>query len=144
MYVPQIDLRSAQAALQAAEEKAGAIGMKAAIVVLDRGGEIVASARMDGAWPGAFDLAIGKAQTARAFHAPSAAFVPAVQPAAPLFSVNTVAGGKYVILGGGVPVEIDGQIAGAIGVSGGTAEQDMAVAAVAAGSCHSTIERKKS
>ena len=64
--------------------------------------------RMDGAWPGAFDLAIGKAQTARSFLAPSAAFVPMIQPAGDLFTVTNVNAGKYVVLPGGVPIEIDG------------------------------------
>lgn len=128
MQTPDIDLNSAKIMLAAAEAHAAILRIRATVVVLDRGGSLVAMTRMDGAWPGAFDLAFGKAMTARAFHAPSSVFAPMIQPGAPLFSVNGVAGGKYVILGGGLPVEEGGQVAGAIGVSGGTLEQDAAIA----------------
>lgn len=123
-----IDLASARTVLAAAEGHAGEIGVKAAIVVLDRGGDLVAMSRMDGAWPGAFDLAHGKASTARSFHAPSAAFVPLIQPGQPLFGINSVAGGRYAILGGGLPIQIDGDVVGAVGVSGGASDQDVAIA----------------
>ena len=94
MYVPQINLAVARAAIEAAERKAAEIGVSATIVVLDRGGEQIAMVRMDGAWPGAFDLAVGKAQTARSFHAPSAAFVAMIQPGAGLYTVNNAVAGK--------------------------------------------------
>lgn len=131
MYLPHISLNTAQAAVAAATQKAAEMGVRATIVVLDQGGEQVAMARMDGAWPGAFDLAVGKAQTARSFHVPSSAFVAMIQPGADLFSVSNAGGGKYVILPGGVPVIHEGHVAGAIGVSGGTGEQDAAIADVA-------------
>jgi uncharacterized protein GlcG (DUF336 family) len=131
MYVPEVGLATARAAIVAAETKAAEIGVRATIVVLDRGGEQIAMARMDGAWPGAFDLALGKAQTARSFHAPSTAFVPMIQPGAGLFTVGNAGAGKYVILPGGLPIELEGHIAGAVGVSGGSGEQDALVAAAA-------------
>lgn len=87
---------------------------------------------MDGAWPGAFDLALGKAQTARSFQIPSSALAPMIQPGEPLFAVNTVCGGRYVILGGGIPIGVDGDVVGAVGVSGGAVEEDVVVAAAAA------------
>jgi uncharacterized protein GlcG (DUF336 family) len=128
VYLPYISLNIAQAAVAAATQKAARMGVRATIVVLDQGGEQVAMARMDGTWPGAFDLATGKAQTARSFHAPSSTFVAMIQPGADLFSVSNTGGGKYVILPGGVPVSHEGHVAGAIGVSGGTGEQDAAIA----------------
>lgn len=131
MYLPHISLNIAQAAVAAATEKAAEIGVRATVVVLDQGGDQIVMARMDGAWPGAFDLAIGKAQTARSFHAPSAAFVAMIQPGADLFSVSNAGGGKYVVLPGGVPISHEGHVTGAIGVSGGTGEQDAAIADVA-------------
>lgn len=131
MYVPQINLAVARAAIEAAERKAAEIGVNATIVVLDRGGEQIAMVRMDGAWPGAFDLAVGKAQTARSFHAPSAAFVAMIQPGAGLYTVNNAVAGKYVILPGGLPIDFDGQIAGAIGVSGSSGENDTLIASAA-------------
>lgn len=139
MYLPHISLKSAQA-LTAATRKAAEMGVEATIVVLDQGGDPVAMARMDGAWPGAFDLAIGKAQTARSLHAPSSAFVAMIQPGADLFSVSNTGGGKYVILPGGIPIIREGHVAGAIGVSGGAGEQDAAIATAAAEAARDDLE----
>lgn len=131
MYVPIISLQQARTIVDSAQKKAFEIGVKATVVVLDHGGEQVAMARMDGAWPGAFDLAVGKAQVARSFHAPSAAFVPMVQPGGDLFAVGSAHAGRYVVLPGGLPIEIDGHVVGAVGVSGGSGDQDSAIAATA-------------
>ncbi len=126
------DLATARDMIAAAEVRAAETGVCANIVVLDHGGDLVAMARMDGAWAGAFDLALGKARTSRAFQAPSSAFVPLIQPGQPLFSVNSVGGGQYVILPGGLPLLFDGRVVGAVGVSGGTPDQDVDIAEAAA------------
>ncbi|KAA0685660.1 heme-binding protein [Neorhizobium sp. P12A] len=81
---------------------------------------------------GTFDLALGKARTSRAFQAPSSAFVHLIQLGQPLFSVNSVGGGQYVILQGGLPLVVNGVLHGALGVSGGTPDQDEAIANAAA------------
>lgn len=127
MYVPQVTLSAAKAAMEAAETRAAEIGIHVAIVIVDRGGKQIAMARMDDAWPGAFDLALGKAQTARSFHAPSATFVPVIR----LFTVGNANAGKYVILPSGVPIELEGHVAGIVGVSGGSGERDALIAAAA-------------
>jgi uncharacterized protein GlcG (DUF336 family) len=127
-----LDLAMARDLIGAAETCATKMGVRASVVVLDHGGDIVAMARMDGAWAGALDLALGKARTSRAFQAPSAAFVPLIQPGQPLFSVNGVAGGQYVILPGGLPLAVGSRLFGAVGVSGGTPDQDMEIAEAAA------------
>ncbi|MDK4717309.1 heme-binding protein [Rhizobium sp. CNPSo 4039] len=127
-----IELAAARDMIAAAEARAAEIGVRASIVVLDHGGDLVAMARMDGAWAGAFDLAMGKARTSRAFEAPSSAFVPLIQPGQPLFSVSSVGSGQYVILPGGVPLLLDGRLAGAVGVSGGTPDHDADIAEAAA------------
>lgn len=127
-----IELAAARDMIAAAEVRAADIGVRSCIVILDHGGDLVAMARMDGAWAGAFDLAVGKARTSRAFQAPSSAFVPLIQPGQPLFSVNSVGGGQYVILPGGLPLLFDGRVVGAVGVSGGTPDQDVDIAEAAA------------
>lgn len=126
-----LDLVSAKTLLSAGEDHAALIGVNATITVVDRGGALVAMVRMNNAWPGGFDLALGKARTASAFHAPSSAFVPMIQPGQPLYSVSCVEGGKYVIVGGGLPITLDGHVIGAVGVSGGSVEQDVAIAEAA-------------
>ncbi|MFQ6242646.1 GlcG/HbpS family heme-binding protein [Sinorhizobium meliloti] len=99
MRVPAISLAVAKATVAAAEKKAADIGIKATIVILDRGGEQIAMVRMDGTWPGAFDLAVGKAQTARSFYSPSAAFNP-----------SNASAWKYVILPGGLLRRSSGRV----------------------------------
>lgn len=123
-----LTLNDAQTAISAAMEAANALGVRATIIVLDAGGDLVAAHRMDGAWAGAFDLALAKAQTARAFAASSGFFTPLVQPGSPLFGVTGVAGGRYLALPGGEPIVIDDGMAGAIGASGGSPDQDEAIA----------------
>ncbi|SCB59122.1 Uncharacterized conserved protein GlcG, DUF336 family [Rhizobium aethiopicum] len=137
-----LELSAARHMIAAAETCAREIGVKATIAVLDHGGNLIAAARMDDAWPGGFDLAVGKAQTARAFQAPSATFVPMIQPGEPLFAVNNVAGGKYVILGGGLPVRSGESIIRAVGISGGRIEQDVAIAEAAVAAFKDRTDRK--
>ncbi|GAC1046344.1 GlcG/HbpS family heme-binding protein [Rhizobium sp. No.120] len=126
-----LELGVARTMIAAAETRAGELGVKATITILDQGGDLVAVTRMDGAWAGGFDLALGKAHTARAFQAPSSTFVPMIQPGEPLFGVNSVAGGRYVIVGGGLPVRSGQNFMGAVGISGGTIDQDVAIAEAA-------------
>lgn len=127
----EIDIASARKMIASAEDWASSLGISATIVVLDAGGDLVAMERMDGAWPGGFDLAHGKAQTSRSFRAPSAAFVPLIQPGQPLYSVNSMHSGRYVIIGGGLPIQLGADCVGSVGVSGGTPEQDVEIAEAA-------------
>lgn len=127
-------LSAARKMIAAAESHAVGIAVRASIVVLDQSDDLIAMARMDGAWAGAFDLALGKARTSRAFQAPSSAFFPLIQPGQPLFSVNNVGGGQYVMLPGGLPLLVDGNLVGAVGVSGGSTNQDEAIANAAVAS----------
>jgi len=134
VLVQTITLDDATKATEAAIVEAGLLNVRATIIVLDAGGELVLATRMDGAWAGAFDLALAKAHAARAFAAPSGAFTPLVQPGAPLFGVSGVAAGKYMTLPGGVPILHQGAVLGSVGVSGGTPDQDHAIAQAGAGS----------
>lgn len=121
-------LAEAQAFGAAAIAAAEGRGVWATVVVLDAGGDLVLALRMDRSWAGAFDLALAKANAARGFAAPSGAFTPLVQLGGPLFGVGGVAGGKYLTLPGGLPLIDRGAVFGAVGVSGGTPEQDEAIA----------------
>lgn len=134
VLVQTITLEDAGKAVDAAIAQAGLLNVRATIIVLDAGGDLVLATRMDGAWAGAFDLALAKAHAARAFAAPSGAFTPLVQPGAPLFGVSGVAAGKYLTLPGGVPILHEGAVLGSVGASGGTPDQDEAIARAGAGS----------
>ncbi|HVJ31900.1 MAG TPA: heme-binding protein [Terriglobia bacterium] len=125
-------LSDAKRMLEAGEAKARSIGIPYNIAVVDAGGALIAFARQDGALIGSIDLAIGKALTARLFDKRTSDLARMAQPGAPLFGIEQSNGGKVVIFGGGLPVEIDGAIVGAVGTSAGTVEQDIAVAEAAA------------
>lgn len=113
---------------EAARTRAEAIGVAENIAVVDVGNNLVTFERMDGAWLGSIDIALGKAYTARAFEIPTAALGEQARPGGPLFGIHETNGGRIVIFGGGIPLTRDHVVVGAIGVSGGSVEQDVTVA----------------
>jgi len=127
-----IKLDDAKRVLAAGESKAKEIGQPMNIAVVDGGGNLLAHVRMDGAWIGSIDVAINKAFTARAFDIATAQLAALSQPKQPFFGIQASNGGRVMIFAGGVPLKRDGQIVGAVGVSGGKGEQDEAVAEAAA------------
>lgn len=123
-----ITLQQAQAAVQAAQQKAQAMGVKMNIAVVDAGANLTAFARMDDAWLGSLDIAIKKAKTARYFDMPTGDLGQASQPGGPLFNIE-VSNGGLITFPGGLPIQDgSGTVIGAIGVSGSTVEDDHAVA----------------
>jgi uncharacterized protein GlcG (DUF336 family) len=123
-----VTLERAMAVVAAARLKAGEIGVPMNIAVVDAGNNLTAFARMDGAWLGSIDIAQGKAYTARAFDMETKTLGQASQPGAPLFGIHASNGGRLIIFAGGIPLKDGDAVAGAIGVSGGTVEQDQEVA----------------
>ncbi|HJR43075.1 MAG TPA: heme-binding protein [Gemmatimonadaceae bacterium] len=115
---------AATKAVAAAEAEARRNNWNVSIAVVDAAGELVAFLRMDGASPSSVDIAPAKARTAARFRRPTKAMEEAV------------AGGRTVLLSfpdvtpveGGVPVIVNGQVVGAVGVSGVTSPQDAQVA----------------
>lgn len=102
------------------------------IAVVDAGGNLVAHVRMDGAWIGSIDIAIKKAWTSRAFDIQTRALGTLSQPDGDFFGIHASNDGRVMIFAGGVPLERDGHVVGAVGVSGGAGKQDQAVAAAGA------------
>jgi uncharacterized protein GlcG (DUF336 family) len=94
-----------------------------AMCVVDAGGHVIASERMDGAALGAMRLAVGKAYTAILWGAPSGAFTESTQPGGDDWGWNTT-DERVVVYAGGIPLFADAQLVGGLGASGGTAEQD--------------------
>jgi uncharacterized protein GlcG (DUF336 family) len=83
---------------------------------------------MDGAWIGSIDISIKKAFTARAFDIATKDLAPLAQPGADFFGIETSNSGRVMIFAGGIPLKRAGKVVGAIGVSGGSGEQDQTVA----------------
>ena len=98
------------------------------IAVADEGGNLVTHVRMDGAWLGSVDISIKKAYTSRAFNIATKDLAAHSQSGGQFFGIHASNGGKIMIFAGGVPLRRDGTVVGAIGVSGGSGEQDHAVA----------------
>ena len=125
----QLNLAGAEVVLEAAKKKAAAMGLKCNVAVVDDGGHLLAFARMDGARPASAATALTKAVSAATFRQETGPLPAKGEPDVLLsLSIQTASGGKITALKGGVPVVIDGQVVGAIGVGGGTGEQDVEVA----------------
>lgn len=127
-----VTLTEARAIIDAAEKRAGEIGQPMNIAVVDSGGNLVSHARMDGAWIGSIDISINKAFTARAFDIQTKDLGDNSQPNQQFYGIHASNGGRIMIFAGGLPLSRDGQVVGAVGVSGGSGEQDQTVAEAAA------------
>lgn len=115
--------------IEAVEEKAREMGMRVVAAVSDASGRPVAVHCMDGAYHGSFDVALNKTYTATAFQMPTAKLSRLCQPGQDLYGLQFSGEGKVMILGGGEPLMVGDTMIGALGVSGGTADQDTELAA---------------
>jgi uncharacterized protein GlcG (DUF336 family) len=123
-----ITLAQAENAIIAAKAKSIELGTKMNISIVDAGANIVAFARMDGAWLGSADISLKKAKTARFFDMNTGVIGSLSQPGGSLFGIEHSNGG-LISFPGGVPItNTAGDIIGAIGVSGSSVENDHSVA----------------
>src|ERR1700683_2623510 len=123
-----VTLCEARKVIAAAEQKAAEIKQPMNIAVVDEGGNLVSHARMDGAWIGSIDISINKAFTSRAFDISTKELAQYSQSGGQFFGIHVSNHGRIMIFAGGIPLKRDGKVVGAIGVSGGSGEQDHAVA----------------
>jgi uncharacterized protein GlcG (DUF336 family) len=123
-----ITLADARRIIAAAEKKAVEVGQPMNIAVVDAGGNLVAHVRMDNAWIGSVDISIKKAWTSRAFDISTKDLSQHSQSGGQFFGIHASNSGKVMIFAGGVPLKSGDKVVGAIGVSGGSGEQDNAVA----------------
>jgi uncharacterized protein GlcG (DUF336 family) len=123
-----MSLALARKVITAAEGKAQKIKQPMNIAVVDEGGNLVAHVRMDGAWIGSIDISINKAFTSRAFDIATKDLAEHSQSGGQFFGIHVSNHGRIMIFAGGIPLRQDGKVIGAIGVSGGSGEQDQAVA----------------
>jgi uncharacterized protein GlcG (DUF336 family) len=98
------------------------------IAVVDEGANLISHIRMDGAWIGSIDISINKAYTSRAFDISTKDLAQHSQSGGQFFGIHVSNSGRIMIFAGGIPLKRDGKIVGAIGVSGGSGQQDHAVA----------------
>jgi uncharacterized protein GlcG (DUF336 family) len=110
------------------------------IAVANSEGNLVAQHRMDDAWLASVSISRNKAYTAAALDTPTHELAEPSEPGNSLYGLDSCDDGQIVIFGGGYPLERDGDIVGAIGVSGGAVEDDRTVAEAGVAAWNSLTE----
>ena len=111
-----------------AEEKAMEINVPIVFSAVDEGGNIILVHRMEGSLLASLDISINKAYTALALQIPTSDVNSLAKESGSLYGIQNTNSNKIVVFGGGIPIEVNGKMVGAIGVSGGTVEQDIEIA----------------
>lgn len=143
LYLPgDITQTQANQVIDAAVKKALASNLLMNIAIVDAGGNLKAFVRMDGAFLASIDIAIKKAKTARSLNMSTYELGKLAQPGQPLYGIEVTNNGMTIFGGGELIKNKDGLIIGAIGVSGGSVEEDMSVAQAGAAALLNTTIKK--
>ncbi len=124
----KLSLSGAKRMLEAAESRAHEMGLAMDIAICDEGGNLLAFHRMDGAKITSIEVAIGKAFTSAASRLATSKYGEIAGPGKPAFGIHASNPGRFMIFGGGLPIQVEGEHLGGIGVSSGTIDEDTAVA----------------
>lgn len=124
---PAFDLAACKRMAAAAEAKAAELGVPIVFAAVDAGGNLLLLHRMADSLLGSIDIAINKAFTSAAFRLPTAALAQPSAPSGELHGIQNSNAGRVVVFGGGLPIFVDGHLAGGIGVSGGTVAEDVEI-----------------
>jgi uncharacterized protein GlcG (DUF336 family) len=117
-----------------AENEAVSMDVPMAIAITDANGGLILFSRMDDALPASTDIAISKAYTAAVLRMSTQKIGKLAQPGEPLYGIAQTMPGKIVLFGGGLPLRLKEKVVGAIGISGGSVEEDIKVAEAASDS----------
>ncbi len=128
LTLQRLDLNEAHVLLEGARTKANTMGLAMCIAVVDESGNLIAFDRMDGSKITSITIAQDKAFTAAAAKKATHEYNAANVPGNLVFGIHTEVGGRISSVGGGLPIEIEGEVVGGIGVSAGSPQQDMEVA----------------
>ncbi|MBZ5535910.1 MAG: heme-binding protein [Acidobacteriia bacterium] len=126
--VPKLTLDDVKKIMEATESKARSIGVDLDIAIVDDGGHLLMFERMDSAKITSIQVSIDKAFTAAGARRPTHEYAAVAGAGGPAFGIHVSHQGRFSIVGGGVPIFVEGRIVGAVGCSSGTAEQDREVA----------------
>jgi uncharacterized protein GlcG (DUF336 family) len=125
LQISRLSLSDARSLIAGAGARAAEIGVPMCIAVTDESGNLIAFERMDGAKVLSIEIARDKAMVAAAQRKSTADYNRAVQAEGSLtFGIHTAIGGRFSVVGGGIPVTVNGEVVGAVGCSSGTPEQD--------------------
>ncbi len=133
--IKEISLETVKEMVKAAEEKANSKGVPIVFAAVDAGGNLMLLHRMEEAFVTSVDIAINKAFTSASLKIPTNDVAPLIQPGASLYGLQLTNNCRISTFGGGFPIMVDGKVVGAVGVSGGTVEEDMEIASYALDSC---------
>ena len=125
LTIKRLAIEEAQILIDGAAEKARQIKVPMCIAVTDETGQLIKFDRMDGGKISSISIAIDKAFTGAAARRGTHIYNELCQPGKPTFGIHVTNGGHFSIIGGGLPVVVNGEIVGGIGVSSGSAEQDL-------------------
>ena len=128
LTITRLDITDARVLIAGATARAAEIGVPMCIAITDESGQLVAFERMDGGKVTSTTIAIDKAFTAAAARKATHEYGTASQPGAPAYGIASAIGGRLMVVGGGLPVTVNGAVVGGIGVSSGTPAQDQDVA----------------
>lgn len=128
LTIKRLDINDAQILIAGARAHAVEIGVPMCIAITDEGGNLIAFERMDGGKVTSTTIAIDKSYTASAAKKATHEYGAASQPGAPAYGIASAIGGRLMVVGGGLPVIVDGDVVGGIGISSGTPAQDQACA----------------
>jgi uncharacterized protein GlcG (DUF336 family) len=120
-------LKRAKALTERVEAEATKAKVPVAVCIVDVHGNLVLQHRMNGAPLFSLEISERKAYTSALVRVRTADLLALVQPGQALYVLPTVAGGRFCPMGGGIPLTEDGEVFAGVGVSGGTAEQDVAI-----------------
>ncbi|SMX51077.1 GlcG/HbpS family heme-binding protein [Actibacterium lipolyticum] len=126
--IKRLDVADARVLIAGARVKADEIGVPMCIAITDEGGNLIAFERMDGGKVTSSTIAIDKSFTASGAKKATHEYGAASQPGAPAYGIAAAIGGRLMVVGGGLPVIVEGDVVGGIGVSSGTPGQDQEVA----------------
>jgi uncharacterized protein GlcG (DUF336 family) len=126
-----LTLEEAKHMAEVGEHKARQMGIRIAISIVDDGGHLLVLNRMERTRIASVEISKNKAWTSISMQQPTANLKQSAQPGGPAFGINTTHEGRLVILAGGIPLKIGDHFVGGVGVSGGSADQDIEIAAAA-------------
>ncbi len=126
--VRRLSIDDARVLIEGAEKKSREIGVPMCSAVTDEAGNLIAFTRMDGAKISSISIAMDKAFTGAAAKKGTHEYNQLAVPGKPTFGIHVTNQGRFSIIGGGLPIIINDEVVGGIGISGGTAEEDQIVA----------------
>lgn len=131
LTIKRLSIEDAKVLIEGATQKSRDMNIPMCIAVCDESGHLIAFDRMNGGKISSISIAIDKAFTGAVARKGTHVYNQLCQPGQPTFGIHITNGGHFSIIGGGLPVTVDGEIAGGIGISSGTAVEDLQVAEAA-------------